>query len=61
MFRAIRGGGGNFGIVTLFEFHLFSVGPEIMCGLIVFSIEEAKAVLTKYNKFVKDIPEEMNT
>ena len=38
LFWAIRGGGGNFGIVTQFEFRLHQVGPEILAGLIVFPL-----------------------
>ena len=37
LFWAIRGGGGNFGIVTSFEFRLHPVGPEVLAGLIVSS------------------------
>jgi hypothetical protein len=60
LFWGIRGGGGNFGVVTSFEFKLHSVGPEITAGLIVFPLEQAKQVLTRYRSFVEDIPEEMN-
>ena len=52
LFWAIRGGGGNFNIVTQFEFQLFPVGPEIVAGLIVFPLDQAKQVLTKYRQFV---------
>jgi FAD/FMN-containing dehydrogenase len=60
LFWAIRGGGGNFGIVTQFEFKLHEVGPEILAGLIVFPFEQAKQVLTQYREFVKSAPEELN-
>jgi FAD/FMN-containing dehydrogenase len=60
LFWAIRGGGGNFGIVVHFEFELYPVGPEILAGLIVFPLEQAKQVLTKYREYVKSIPEELN-
>ncbi|HLF64583.1 MAG TPA: FAD-binding oxidoreductase [Saprospiraceae bacterium] len=60
LFWGIRGGGGNFGIVTSFEFQLHPVGPEIFAGLIVFPFEEAKSVLTQYREFTETIPEEMN-
>ncbi|HEX2931710.1 MAG TPA: FAD-binding oxidoreductase, partial [Candidatus Binatia bacterium] len=42
LFWALRGGGGNFGVVTQFEFQLFPVGPEIFAGLIVFPFSQAK-------------------
>jgi len=60
LFWAIRGGGGNFGIVVQFEFELYPVGPEILAGLIVFPLEQAKQVLTKYREYVESIPEELN-
>ena len=60
LFWAIRGGGGNFGVVTQFEFQLFPVGPEIVAGLIVFPFSQAKQVLTRYRQFVASAPEELN-
>ena len=60
IFWAIRGGGGNFGVVTQFEFKLYPVGPEILAGLIVFPFDQAKQVLTKYREFVESAPEELN-
>jgi FAD/FMN-containing dehydrogenase len=60
LFWAIRGGGGNFGVVTEFEFELHPVGPEILAGLIVFPFSQAKQVLTQYRKFVESAPEELN-
>jgi FAD/FMN-containing dehydrogenase len=60
LFWAIRGGGGNFGVVTEFEFALHPVGPEILAGLIVFPFSQAKQVLTKYREFAESAPEELN-
>ena len=60
LFWAIRGGGGNFGVVTQFEFQLFPLGPEIVAGLIVFPFNQAKQILTKYRQFVDSAPEELN-
>ena len=60
LFWAIRGGGGNFGVVTQFEFRLFPVGPEIVAGLMVFPFNQAKQVLTKYRQFVDSAPEDLN-
>lgn len=59
LFWAIRGGGGNFGVVTEFEFELHPVGPEILAGLIVFPFDQAKQVLTQYREFVESAPEEL--
>jgi FAD/FMN-containing dehydrogenase len=60
LFWAIRGGGGNFGVVTGFEFKLYPVGPEIIAGLLVFPFDQARQVLTKYREFAKTAPEEIN-
>ena len=60
LFWAIRGGGGNFGIVTQFEFKLHEVGAKILAGLIVFPFDQAKQVLTRYREFVESAPEELN-
>jgi FAD/FMN-containing dehydrogenase len=60
LFWALRGGGGNFGVVTRFEFQLFPVGPEIFAGLMVFPFSQAKQILNKYRQFVKSAPEDLN-
>jgi FAD/FMN-containing dehydrogenase len=58
LFWALRGGGGNFGVVTEFEFSLHPVGPEILAGLVVFPFAEAKQVLTRYREFAGTAPED---
>ena len=60
LFWALRGGGGNFGVVTEFEFALHPVGPEILAGLIVFPFAQAKQVLTRYRQFANAAPEDLN-
>lgn len=60
LFWALRGGGGNFGVVTRFEFRLHPVGPDVLSGLIVYPISEAKAVLQKYRDFVAKAPDELS-
>ena len=60
LFWAIRGGGGNFGVVTQFEFQLFPLGPEIVAGLIVFPFSQAKQILTQYRQFADSAPEDLN-
>jgi FAD/FMN-containing dehydrogenase len=60
LFWALRGGGGNFGIVTRFEFELHPVGPEVYSGLIAFPLSEAKTVFQKYREFVAEAPDELS-
>lgn len=60
LFWALRGGGGNFGVVTRFEFRLHPVGPDVLSGLIVYPISEAKSVLQQYREFIARAPEELN-
>jgi FAD/FMN-containing dehydrogenase len=60
LFWALRGGGGNFGVVTRFEFRLHPVGPDVLSGLIVYPISEAKSVLQQYREFMASAPEELN-
>jgi len=60
LFWALRGGGGNFGVVTSFEFRLHPVGPGVLSGLIVYPISEAKAVLRQYREFIAKAPDELS-
>ena len=60
LFWALRGGGGNFGVVTEFEFQLHHIGPEIFAGLMAFPIASAKTVLRKLREFIVSSPPELN-
>jgi len=59
LFWGIRGGGGNFGIVTSFEFRLHPVGPEVLSGLIVHPAADAPSVIRHYREFVAQAPEDL--
>ena len=59
LFWAIRGGGGNFGVVTSFEFKLHPVGPEVYSGLVVYSFDQARKVLQAWRNFTIDAPAEL--
>jgi FAD/FMN-containing dehydrogenase len=59
LFWALRGGGGNFGVVTSFEFRLHPVGPQVIAGLIVHPFESAKQVLGEYRRLVAKAPDEL--
>jgi FAD/FMN-containing dehydrogenase len=59
LFWAIRGGGGNFGVVTSFEFRLHPVGPQVIAGLIVHPFSSAREVLGEYRALVAKAPDEL--
>ena len=59
LFWALRGGGGNFGVVTSFEFELNPVGPEILGGAIAWPAEEAPRVLELFRTLMLDAPREL--
>jgi len=59
LFWAIRGGGGNLGVVTSFEFRLHPVGPQVTAGLIVHPFAKAREVLREYRRVVSAAPEEL--
>jgi len=59
LFWAIRGGGGNFGVVTSFKFKLHKVGPIVFSGPVVFDIKDAKEVFHRYREFCKNAPDEV--
>ena len=59
LFWALRGGSGNFGVVTRFEFRLHPVGPDVLSGLIVYPISQTKPVLQQYREFMAKAPEDL--
>jgi FAD/FMN-containing dehydrogenase len=61
LFWAIRGGGGNFGIVTAFEFDLVPLGPEVYSGIVLYPAEEADEVLRGYRKWATSAPNQVTT
>jgi FAD/FMN-containing dehydrogenase len=58
LFWGLRGGGGNFGIVTSFEFQLHEVGPTVLSGPVVHPFDDAVGVLTGYREFAASAPNE---
>jgi FAD/FMN-containing dehydrogenase len=61
LFWALRGGGGNFGIVTSFEFKLHPIGPEVLSGLIVHPLDKAGELLREFRRIAKEAPDELTT
>jgi FAD/FMN-containing dehydrogenase len=58
LFWAVRGGGGNFGVVTSFEYRLFPVGPMVAGGLIAYPFDSAREMLRFYRDFTASVPDE---
>ncbi|CAN5786321.1 FAD-binding oxidoreductase [soil metagenome] len=61
LFWGVRGGGGNFGIVTEFEFRAHRLGPEVLAGAVFWPVEQAVEVLRFYRDWVADCPDELMT
>src|SRR5215216_7965771 len=61
LFWGLRGGGGNFGIATEFEFRLNPLGPEIYAGPIFWPLADAPRVLRFYREWIPDCPDELTT
>src|SRR4029453_8624948 len=61
LFWAIRGGGGNFGIVTSFGYLLPPVDPSGLAGPVFHLLEDAPAVLRVYREFIAAAPDEVTT
>ena len=59
LFWGLKGGGGNFGIVTSFEFRLHPVGPTVLGGMLLFPGERAEEILRAYAGFMADAPDEV--
>ena len=61
LFWAVRGGGGNLGVVTSFEFDCHPVGPEVATVMTYYAGEDAAAVLRSYREYVADAPDAVTT
>jgi FAD/FMN-containing dehydrogenase len=60
LFWALRGGGGNFGVVTSFVFNLHPIGPEVYAGLVVYPFAQARKVLRAWRDFSAVAPDELS-
>ncbi len=61
LFWGVRGGGGNFGVVTEFEFDLNEVGPTVVSGLVLWPLEDAHEVSAFYRDWADAAPDELTT
>jgi FAD/FMN-containing dehydrogenase len=60
LFWSIRGGGGNFGIVTAFEYRLHPVGPKLLAGSALYRYEHARDAMRFYYAFSSNAPDELS-
>ncbi len=60
LFWGIRGGGGNFGVVTSFEFELHEVGPDVLSGLVVHPLSAGPDLVRYYRDYAADLPADLN-
>jgi FAD/FMN-containing dehydrogenase len=58
---ALRGGGGNFGVVTSMEFQLHPVGPEVLGGVVFYAGEEAEAIVAGWRDVTAGAPDELTS
>jgi FAD/FMN-containing dehydrogenase len=61
LFWGLRGGGGNFGVVTSFEYRLHPVGPTVLAGVILYPAARAREVLRFYRDYIATAPDELTT
>jgi FAD/FMN-containing dehydrogenase len=61
LFWGIRGGGGNFGVVTRFDYRLHELGPIVLAGLALWPLERAGEVQRAWRDYVDDAPDELST
>lgn len=61
LFWGVRGGGGNFGIVTEFEFRLHPLGPVVVAGPIIWALEDSPRVMRFYRDWIEEVPDELTT
>ena len=61
LFWALRGGGGNFGVVTSFEYQLHPIGPTVLAGSLFFPLAQAQEVLHFYRDFTAAAPDELSS
>jgi FAD/FMN-containing dehydrogenase len=61
LFWSLRGGSGNFGVVTSFEYQLHAVGPTVWGGMVIYPLAKIKEVLRFYRDFSKAAPDELTT
>ncbi len=59
LFWGVRGGGGNFGIATSFEYRLHPIGPIMLGGMVLYPASQAKELLRFYREYMRGAPDEL--
>jgi FAD/FMN-containing dehydrogenase len=59
LFWAVRGGGGNFGVVTRFEFRLYPMQPQVLAGMLSYPFEKARDIVAMYAEYAARAPDEL--
>ncbi len=59
LFWAVRGGGGNFGVVTSFEFDAHRLEPSLLCGMVVYPLEQIRAVAGRFREVCAEAPDDL--
>ena len=60
LFWGVRGGGGNFGIVTSFEYQLHPVGPTVLAGNVMYPFSQAQEIVAFYDEYTRQAPDEVS-
>jgi len=61
LYWGLRGGGGNFGVVTSFEYQLYPLGPSVLGGALFYPLEQAQELLSIYRRWSQTLPEELTS
>ena len=61
LYWGIRGGGGNFGVITAFDYYLHDVNPQIYGGTLMYPMKDVRKVLEFYSEYTQDTPRELAT
>ncbi|HZC08013.1 MAG TPA: FAD-binding oxidoreductase, partial [Ktedonobacterales bacterium] len=59
LFWGLRGGGGNFGVVTAFEYRLHALGPSVLSGTLIYPLDQVRAVADFQREYMRDAPDEL--
>lgn len=61
LFWGVRGGGGNFGVVTSFEFEAYDLGPTVMCAAVMYPVDDAPSLFRAWRDWTQTAPDEVTS